>query len=194
MKQNKGFTLIELMIVVAILGILAAVAIPAFVNYIARAKTSEVSGVLKNLVDGEVGYVQRPRVDTTGAELRRCWRVVDAMTPTTPGTGKQTWAPGAIASATFNDLGFASAAPVQYSYGIDATINVTGAFTAQADANGYCQSATYAPGADLTTQQLRVVAQGDIDGDATLSRFARYMLLSNGIPQANALVFQSELE
>ena len=56
MKDNKGFTLIELMIVVAIIGILAAIAIPSFVAMQQRAKRSELPMNLDAIRTAEKAY------------------------------------------------------------------------------------------------------------------------------------------
>jgi len=56
MKNKKGFTLIELMIVVAIIGILAAIAIPDFLKFQAKAKQSEAKTNLGAIFTAQVAY------------------------------------------------------------------------------------------------------------------------------------------
>jgi type IV pilus assembly protein PilA len=56
LKGKKGFTLIELMIVVAIIGILAAIAIPNFLKFQAKSKMSEAKTNLGAIYTGEIAY------------------------------------------------------------------------------------------------------------------------------------------
>jgi type IV pilus assembly protein PilE len=64
-KRISGFTLIEIMIVVAIIGILAAVAIPQYNNYIIRSKQASAKAVLLDIAQREAQYL----VDNRSAYL-----------------------------------------------------------------------------------------------------------------------------
>ncbi|MDY0363044.1 MAG: type IV pilin-like G/H family protein [Desulforegulaceae bacterium] len=66
-KKSKGFTLIELMIVVAIIGILAAIAIPNFMNYQCKAKQSEAKSNLGSIRTNQHAY--RAEYDTFKDDL-----------------------------------------------------------------------------------------------------------------------------
>ncbi|KNH13081.1 pilin [Vibrio cyclitrophicus] len=68
--NQKGFTLIELMIVVAIIGVLSAIAVPAYQNYVTRSEASSGLATLKALVTTAELHVQEEgSFPTTAAQL-----------------------------------------------------------------------------------------------------------------------------
>ena len=82
MFNKKGFTLVELMIVVAIIGILAAIAIPNFVDMQYRAKRAEVPGNVDGIKTAQIAYdaafdkyieVDDWKPDSTIAKTQRTW-------------------------------------------------------------------------------------------------------------------------
>ena len=109
-KAESGFTLVELMIVVAIIGILAAVAIPNYRNYQMKAKTTEARVNL-----GAIRGLQ----ESYAAER-------DTYLPSTHYPGftqgqKKEWDETATNAANFTAVGFQPSGNVYYSYAMNAS-------------------------------------------------------------------------
>lgn len=70
-QRRRGFTLIEIMITVAIIGILSSMAIPAFSKYVRRSRTTEALMNLRKMHDSSVAYFSTARIRRTGENVAR---------------------------------------------------------------------------------------------------------------------------
>ncbi|MDA3789554.1 MAG: prepilin-type N-terminal cleavage/methylation domain-containing protein [Desulfobacula sp.] len=128
-KNQNGFTLIELMIVVAIIGILAAIAIPNFRNYQMKAKTAEAKTNIGAIRTSQEAYIAETDSYLTCAPLGGTFL-----------STKVVWVP----ATGFQAIGYAPAGAVYYQYevavgGTAAVANVAG--TGLAGDNQMCISA-----------------------------------------------------
>ncbi len=65
-KNQKGFTLMELMVVIVIVAILAAVAVPLYINYVRDAKLTEAKGAIGAIVSAQQAYYQKSAIAGPG--------------------------------------------------------------------------------------------------------------------------------
>jgi type IV pilus assembly protein PilA len=164
----RGFTLVELMIVVAIIGILAAVAIPAFIKYIRRSKTTEAAMNVRKLYDSTVSYYEGEHAAANGTIVAKQFPTPVAWTP---GQGSCCAGPGNKCAPnpalwtdpTWQALNFGMDDPSYYSYqaaaGVGTGSVVGNSYNLQASGDLTCdgvnfslfqRTATVAPGFGIT--------------------------------------------
>jgi len=167
-RKGSAFTLLELMVVVAILGVLAAIAIPSFVAYMRRARTSEAVTNLNTLYGAASSLFvwERAQRGVTATVVTACVAEPTSIIPAVPTRDKQAFVP----AGGFLQLAFRSPDLVYYGYGIT-SIGTPGQLTC------------FAGGLGNTTDVYTFYANGDLDGDGILSTFE----LAIGSSEANQL-------
>jgi type IV pilus assembly protein PilA len=186
-RKQEGFTLIELMIVVAIIGILAAIAIPNFLQYQMKSRQSEAKTNLQAIKTSEVSFqgeqgcylgifpeVGQP-VPAVGTKVIP-WQWGLGTVPTPPPVA---WCQGAapVVTGTFNDVGFRATGNVNYHYAADAVVlaGVGPALTYHpaglgGAANSCAVAIIGATGASVAgANNFFVSARSNLDGDGAIS-------------------------
>jgi prepilin-type N-terminal cleavage/methylation domain-containing protein len=166
-RTRWGFTLVELMIVVVILGILAGIAIPAFTRYTKRAKTGEAVGNIRAIYQGQMTYFQRSLEVGTGA------RFASAATYTpdnNPGSTKYPARPTIwTTDPQWTAIGFSLDQPHYYAYA---------SYTSGSGEGAYFYSR----------------AIGDLDNDDNESTFSITGTVVHGEIQRDRMIVTRELE
>ena len=181
LRKQGGFTLIELMIVVAIIGILAAIAIPNFLQYQMKSRQSEAKTNLQAIKTSEISF-QAERGCYIGVTAEVGSVAPIAGTKSTPflwgaGTAPTAGAPlwcvaGGVFGGTFADVGFKATGNVNYYYGVDSAVApVLGIGTGYTVATSCPVAIAMAAGGAAVAVQNNFVAaaKANLDGDPAIS-------------------------